>query len=167
MLKDGRRNTNPLLRLLVLNRRKLPLPPPLARLRPGLGIQNEIPPAEAARVVSNEAFVMDIMMFRARPEGQEMVQRPRELVSGMRINRLEQSEDNPEIHGQDMQITEDGAVEDGDTDSTKTQYEHFDGRCVFGGEAKGSRVLVVDFMDVLVEGAPVHGAVGPVVPCVF
>lgn len=139
----------------------------LGSLSTGLGIQNIVPPAERARVVANELFVMDIVVFGASPEGKEVVERPGKLVARVCVDGLEQAKDDPDVHGQDVEILGDGAPHDGNTDSTETQAHDFNGRCVLGSETEGGRVLVVDLVDGLVEGTPVESAVHPVVPCIF
>ena len=107
------------------------------------------------------------MMFRARPERQKMVQAPRQLVTRMGIDRLEQPQRDPNVHGQDMKVLGDSAINDGGEHGTEAQAHHFDRAGVFSGEAEGSGVLVVDFVDVFVEPGCVEAAVRPVVPCVL
>ncbi|EKG20031.1 hypothetical protein MPH_02662 [Macrophomina phaseolina MS6] len=64
-----------------------------------------------------------------------------------------------------MEILGDGAVEDGRAHGTETEDKHLNWRRILSGQAEGSRVVVVDLVDVLVkEGENVHGTVGPVVP---
>ena len=110
---------------------------------------------------------MNIVMLCAGPERQDVVQAPRELITAVRVDGLEQTEHNPDIHGQDVQVPSDGAPEDGAEDGAHPQNHDFDGGSVFGRKTEGRRILVVDLVDVLVERAPVHGAVGPVVPGVL
>jgi hypothetical protein len=151
----------------LLSSCKLPLSSLLRSLRTSLSVQDIIPPAERARVVTDEALMMDIMMLSTGPEGQEVMQRPWEFIPGMRINSLEQATNDPQIHRQDVQILSDSAVDDRAANSSETQDHDFDRRRVFSGEAKGCRILMVNFMDVFVKRTPVHGAVRPVVPCIL
>ena len=112
--------------------------------------------------------MVNVVVLGAGPEGQEVVQTPWELVTAVCVDGLGQTEDDPNVHGQNVEILGDGAEDNGDTDGAETQDHDFDGRGVFSSQAKGSRVLVVDLVDVLVEErAGVHGTVGPVVPCVL
>lgn len=111
--------------------------------------------------------MMNIMMISACPERQEMVQRPRELVSRVRIDSLEEPQHDPYVHGQDVQILGDGAPDDRAANCAEAEEKHLDRASVFGGQAKRRRVLVVDLVDHLVEARGVQGAVQPVVPCVF
>lgn len=108
--------------------------------------------------------MVNIVVLGAGPEGEEVVQTPGELVTAVGIDGLEQAEHDPDVHGEDVQVTGDGAPENGRADSAKTKDHDFDGRGVLGGETEGCRILVVDFVDVLVEEAEVHSAVHPVVP---
>ena len=128
-------------------------------------VENIVPPPEAASVVANELLVVDVVVLGAGPERQKVVQAPGELVAAVGIDGLEKTDDDPDVHGQEVEVLGDGAPHDGYTDSSETQNHDLNGRGILGGETKGSRVLVVDLVDVLVqERAGVHGAVGPVVP---
>lgn len=66
-----------------------------------------------------------------------------------------------------MKIAGDGAPEDWGANGAETEDHNLDGGGVLGGHAEGGGVLVVDLVNVLVERAPVQGAVEPIVPCVF
>ena len=105
-LRSSHRSGVTLLRLLHLC--ELALPTTLGGLGARLGVEEVVPPPEAARVVTNEAFVMYVMVVSAGPEREEVVQAPWELITAMRVDGLEQTEDNPNIHGQDMEILGDG-----------------------------------------------------------
>ncbi len=76
----------------------------VGRFGPRLRVQHDIPPPKTTRVVANESFVMKIMMVRPRPEGNEVMQTPGKLVAAVGVNSLEQSQNDPQVHGQDMQI---------------------------------------------------------------
>ena len=79
-----------------------------------------------------------------------MVQAPRELVATVSINRLEETKDNPQIHGKDMKVACDGTPNDWRTDSSQSQDHYLNGRRILSGKTKRRRILMVDFMDVLV-----------------
>ena len=85
----------------------------------------------------------------------------------MRIDRLEESEHDPQIHCQDVQISGDCAPEDWAADGPEAEAHDFDGGGVFSCKAKRRRILVMNFMDVFIEWSPMHGAMGPIVPSVF
>jgi len=112
--------------------------------------------------------VVNVVVLSAGPERQEVVQTPWELVAAVRVDGLEHTEADPRVHGQDVEVLGDGAEDDWDSDSAEAEDHDFNRRGVLGGQTEGSGVLVVDLVDVLVEeGAGVHGAVHPVVPCVL
>lgn len=137
----------------------------LLGFRTSLSIQKVVPPSEAARVVSDKLLVVDIVVRGAGPEGDELVQRPWEVVTAVGIDSLEKTEANPDVHGQDVEVaTVEVAEADWREDSAETKQKNFDGMGVFSGEAEWSGVLVVDLVDVLVEWAPVEETVEPVVP---
>lgn len=85
----------------------------------------------------------------------------------MRIDRLEQAQHDPRIHGQDVQIMSDRAPEDWTDNGAEPEQEDFNWTCVFCGKPKGSGVLMVNLVDHFVQSRCVQGAVGPVVPGVF
>ena len=144
--------------------RHLALPATLQRIRSVLSVQNVVPPPEAAGDVTNELLVVEIMVIRTGPERQEVVETPGELVATVRVDGLEQAQDNPNVHGENVQITSDSTPDDGAADGSETQNHNLDRRCVFSGQTERSRVLVVDLVNGLVKRAPVQGTVGKVVP---
>jgi hypothetical protein len=143
---------------------ELPLTSLLGSLWSRLGIHDIVPPSKAARIVADKSLVVSIVMIGTSPEGHEIVQAPWKFVATVSIDSLEEAEDNPEIHGQDMELTSDQNPNDWNTDSAKAENHDFNGRCILGSQSEWSRVLMVDLVDVLVERAPVQCAVGPVVP---
>lgn len=76
----------------------------LGSLWSGLGVHHVVPPSEAAGIVTNELLMVNIVMLSTSPEGKEMVQRPREIVAAVRIDSLEKTSSDPEIHGQDVKV---------------------------------------------------------------
>lgn len=85
----------------------------------------------------------------------------------MRVDGLAHTENNPDVHGQDVKITGDACPDDGRTNGAKSEHHDFDWRSVFGCQSKGRRVLVMDLVDVLVQRTPVHRTMHPVMPCVL
>lgn len=98
-----------------------------------LGVKEIVPPAEAARVITNKLLVMEVVVISPRPEGQEVVQTPGEFIATVGINGLEQAEDDPDVHGQDVQVASERTPDDGATDGSETQDHDFDRRRVFRG----------------------------------
>lgn len=145
----------------------LGFPPSLERIRSVLSFQEIVPPAKAARVVADELLMMKIMMIRTGPEGEEVVETPRELITTVRVDGLEQAQHNPDVHCEDVQVAGEGAPEDRASDSTETKNHDLDRRRVFGRQAERSRVLMVNFMDRLVKRTPVKSTVREIVPGVL
>lgn len=107
-------------------------------------------------------------MLGASPERQNVVQTPGELVAAVRIDGLEQAADNPGVHGQDVEVFGNGAPHDGNTDAAESENHDLNRRGILGSQTERCRVLVVNLVDILVEeGAGVHGAMSPVMPCVL
>lgn len=77
-------------------------------------------------------------MISTGPEWKEMVKTPWELVAAVGVDSLEQSQDNPDIHSQDVKITGDRTPDDGACDSAKTEGHHFNRRSVFSSQSKWS-----------------------------
>ena len=146
---------------------ELPLTSLLGSLWSRLGVHDIIPPSEAARIVADEALVVSVVMISTGPEGEEVVQAPWELVTAVGIDSLEETEDNPEIHCQDVELTSNQNPDDRYKNRAKTENHDFNGRCVLGSQSEWSRVLVVDLVDIPVKRAPVHCAMHPVMPSIL
>ena len=124
-----------------------------------LSVEKVVPPAEAAGVVSDEFLMVKIVVVGTGPERQEVVKTPGEFVTTVGINGLEQTQDNPNVHGEDVKVSGESAPEDGATDGTKAQEHHFNRRRVLGSQTERSGVLMVNLVDSLVERTPVKSAV--------
>lgn len=116
----------------------LSLPPCLGSLSTSLGIEDKVPPPEAASVVANEFLMVHVVVLGASPKWQEVVQTPGKLVAAVRIDGLEQAERNPSVHGQDVEILGNGAPQDGDTDCSEAQNHDLDRGSVFSSQAERS-----------------------------
>ena len=57
----------------------------------GVGSQSPVPPAKTCGEVVYEGLVVKIVVVSASPEGDEFVETPREVVSAVGVNGLEQS----------------------------------------------------------------------------
>lgn len=130
VLPAERRGKDALLHFLRLLR-QLPLASPLRRFRSRLGVQHIIPPPEAAGVIPHEPLMMDIVVLGASPERQEMVQAPREVIAAVCVDGLEEAKNDPDIHGEDVEIAGDCAPQDRDTDGADAQDHDLDRRGVF------------------------------------
>lgn len=103
------------------------------------------------------------MMFSTRPEGKDMLEGPREIISRVSIDGLEQSESDPNVHGEDVEVLSEEAVEKRASEGSGSKDEDFSGVGVFSSEAEGGRVLVVDLVDMLIEGAVMEHLVSNIV----
>ena len=108
-----------------------------------------------------------VVKVGAAPERQDVVQAPGEIVAGVGVDGLEQAQRDPGVHGQDVQVAGNRAVQDGRKHRAEAEEHDLDRRRVLGRHAEGRRVLVVDLVHVLVEGPPVEHAVRPVMPRVL
>ena len=111
--------------LSFLSSSELLLPPSLHGFRSGLSIEHVVPPPEAAGEVTNELLVVNVVVFGASPEWQEMVKRPGEFITGVGVNCLEQPQHNPDVHRKDMKISSHSTPHNRDTDCSKTQHHNF------------------------------------------
>jgi len=76
------------------------------------------------------------------------------------IDSLEETEDDPNVHGENMEVASANDVENRTGDRSSTKDKDFSWMGVFGSKAEGSRVFMVNFVDVLVHGTPVEELVG-------
>lgn len=106
-------------------------------------------------------------MFCASPKWQEVVQGPQEFVARVCVNGLEETEDDPAVHGEDVEILGECTPDDWHTDRSETKNHDFDRRRIFSSKTERRRVLVVNLVDHLVQRTPVECAVRPVMPAVF
>jgi len=125
-----------------------------------VGAADEVPPAEGGRVVVGERHVVEIVVLSARPERNNVVQRPGEVVATVCIDGLEETENDPCVHRDDVKVGGEVAVDEGSEDRASTKDEDLCRVCVLGGETEGCGVLVMDLVDVAVEGAVVERLVG-------
>lgn len=100
-------------------------------LRTSFGVQNIIPESEGRGVVPDKIVVVQVVVFCTGPERQEVVQGPREVVAGMGVDGLHQSQDHPHGDGEEMQLVGDGGVDDWETDGTEPQRHNLDRMRVF------------------------------------
>ena len=77
-------------------------------LSTGLGVENPVPPAEAGSIVANKLLVVQIVVVGTSPDGDELAQAPGEIVPAVGIDGLEQTEHDPDVHGQKVEVAGDG-----------------------------------------------------------
>jgi len=132
-----------------------------------LGVKAVVPPPEAGGIVANELLVMEIVVVSASPDRENMAQAPGEVVAAVGIDGLEESEDDPREHGQEVKVTDDRNPNDGNSNNSKTEEHGLDRGRILGGEAKRRAVRMVELMDILVQRPVVQRSVEPVMPCVL
>lgn len=106
-------------------------------------------------------------MVGTSPERQKVMQAPGEFVAAVSINRLKETKNNPDIHGQDMEIARESTPSDGAPDSSESEQHDFNGGSVFCSQTKRRGVLVVNFVDGFVERTPVESTVKEIMPGIF
>lgn len=104
----------------------LVLPPSLESVRGVLGIQEIVPPAEAARVVADELLMVEIMVISPGPEREEVVETPGKLITTVRIDGLEQAQHNPDVHGEDVQVAGEGTPKNRTSHRTEAKNHDLD-----------------------------------------
>lgn len=139
----------------------------LVSFRAGFSVHEVVPPSEAASVVANELLVVHIVMFGARPDGQDVTQAPGKVVAAVGIDGLEKTKDDPGVHGNQMQVSRDAEKHNGRAHSAHAKEHGLDGRSVLSGQSEGRRVSVVHLVDCLVQRAVVQASMEPVVPGIF
>ncbi|RUP45203.1 hypothetical protein BC936DRAFT_148494 [Jimgerdemannia flammicorona] len=110
---------------------------------------------------------MVVVVLRSGPEWDNVVEGPGEVVAGVGVDGLEEAQDDPGEHGDDMEVARDQDPNDWEAHSAHAQHDCFDRVRVLGCYAKGRRVLVVLLVDVLVDRTIVQGAVRPIMIKVF
>lgn len=111
---------------------------------------------------------MEVVVFGTRPEGNDIVQRPGKIysfhfetfasafkgwvptIAAVGVNSLEKTKCNPYVNTDDMQIAREKAIYQGTKDGSSTKNEDLSRMSVLCSQAKGRRIFVVDFVDMLV-----------------
>ena len=81
-------------------------------------------------------------------------------ISTVGIDSLEQPEDDPDVDGDNVEVLSEVAVDERAEDGASSKDENLSGVSVLSGQTEGRRVLVVDFVNVLVQDTSVQGLVG-------
>lgn len=72
-------------------------------------------------------------------------------ISAVGVNSLEQPQNNPNVDGHDVEVTSESTVQNGAGEGTSSENEDLSRMGIFGSKAKGCGVLVVEFVDMLIE----------------
>ena len=91
-----------------------------------------VPPSERGTVTICEGHVVVIVVIGSSPEGEDVSERPREVVSRVSVDCLAQSESNPEVDGENVQILSEEAVKEGARNGTLGEDKDFEWVGVFG-----------------------------------
>jgi hypothetical protein len=76
------------------------------------------------------------------------------------IDGLEETESDPEEDGENVEIPGEVAIQERASDGTSAENHDFSGMSVFCGETEGSRVFVVNFVNVFIQRSTVQCLVG-------
>ncbi len=85
------------------------------------------------------------------PEGDEAVGRPGVVVAGVGLNGLEEAEEEPGPHGEEV-----GGEEERAEHGAETEEDGLHRVGVLGGDAEGRGVVMMDLVDGGVDGTPVQ-----------
>lgn len=131
------------------------------------GVQNKVPPSETGRVRADKEMVVLIVVISTGPERKEVVQRPREFVTRVGIDSLEQSQADPKRNGEQVQVSGEVAPNQGNSNGSHAQKCNFDRMSILSRQAKWGSIAVVLLVNVLVKDSVVQAPVEPVMPSVF
>jgi len=83
------------------------------------------------------------------------------------IDGLEETENDPDVHGKDVEVSRAEDVKDRTSYRSGTEDEYLSWVGILSSQAEGSRVFMVNFVDVLVHRTPVEELMGEEVEHVF
>jgi len=75
------------------------------------------------------------------PEGEDVLERPGEIVPAVSIDGLEETEDDPYVHGEDVEVASANDVEDRTSDRSGTKDENFSWGAYSAARPKGAECL--------------------------
>jgi len=111
--------------------------------------------------------VVPVVVVGSSPERQEVSERPREVITRVRVDGLAETKSDPDVNSEDVKILSEKTVEERTRDGTLSENEDFERVGVLCSKSDGRAKGVVLLVDVLVQRTPVEGSVRPVVECVF
>lgn len=107
---------------------------------------------------------MKIVVIGTGPEGKDVAKGPGKVVTAVGIDGLEETENNPEVHGGKVKLAGGEDPNDGGAHNAETKEHNLNWGRVLSGKTEGSAVGVVELVNRLVERAVVQSAVEPVMP---
>lgn len=139
----------------------------LGGLLASLSVQKVVPPAEAGGIVANELFVVRVVVVGSSPDGQEVSQAPGEVIARVGVDGLEETQNDPHVHGDQVEVASQRDPENRATNSSNSEQHDLYRGSVLSSQTEGSRIRVVQLVDVLVQWAVVQSAMEPVVPSIL
>jgi hypothetical protein len=125
-----------------------------------VGTHEIVAPAEGSGEIVHKSHVVEVVVVSTGPEGEDVLERPGEIVSAVSIDGLEETKNDPDVHGEDVEVSSAEDVKNRTSYRSGTEDEDLSGVGVLGSQAEGSRVFVVNFVNMLVHGTPVEGLMG-------
>ena len=132
-----------------------------------LGAKHVVPVTERRGIVTHKVLVVVVMVVSTGPNREKVSKRPGEIVTRVRINGLEESHNNPADNGNQVHLTKDVSVKQRATNGTHASHGNLNRVCVLSCQTKGSSVLVMLLVNVLVQRTVMKGSVEPVVPSIL
>ena len=77
----------------------------------------------------------------------------------MCVDGLEKTKGDPNVDSEDVQVAAEHAVEDGAKDSSSSKDEYLCWMRILSSQPEGSGVLVMDFVNMLVQRTPMQSLV--------
>jgi len=81
-------------------------------------------------------------------------------ITAMRVDGLEKTKGDPNIHGKDVEVPREVAIEKRTQNCARSQNQNLSGVGILCSKTEGCRVLVVDLVNVLVQDTRVEDLVG-------
>ena len=125
-----------------------------------VGPHDVVAPTEGGGEIIHESHVMEVVVIGTGPEGEDVLERPREIVSAVSVNGLEETEGDPDVHSEDVKVSGAKDVDHWTSERPSTEDDDFSWMGILSSKSKGSRVLVVNFVHVFVHRTPVEELMG-------
>ena len=104
--------------------------------------------------------MVKVVVISTGPEGEYVLEGPRKIVSAVSIDGLEETENDPDVHGKDVEVSGAKDVNNRTSDRSCAENKDLGRMSVLGSKTEGGRVFVVNFVDVFVHGTPVKELMG-------
>jgi len=101
-----------------------------------VGPHDVVAPTEGRGEIVHESHVVEIVVISTGPEGKDVLERPREIVSAVSIDCLEETEDDPDVHGENVEVSGAENVENRTGDRSSTEDEDFSRMGVLGSKTE-------------------------------